>query len=387
MRQLWAICSFQIRRTFKNRRSWLLMFGMPLFFTFIFGSFAGKDVSTKIPIAISDGDHTTASQELISAVSKNQLYTVKTVSAEEATAQLHDKKVSGAIFIPAGYQQKFGDGFQAKVTFQHGPDLSTAPMIDNTLKETMAHSALEVKAAQSASRMSPSIKWEQEYQRIVDFYNKNYNFKVEMTSVTKNVGTLEMNGTNQRSIGFSIMFVMFSLMSVSGTILEARKNGVWFRLLSTPVTRLQVLGGYLLSFFLIGWIQFAILMVLSSLLFHVAWGNLTGLIVLVSALLLAVVGLGMFLAGLVKTTEQQSAIGSIIIVSTCMLGGVYWPLDIVSDTMRGIAQFVPQFWAMQGFTELVARGGGVADILGPVAVLLGFAAVFLVAGISRVRYE
>ncbi|MGZ4135825.1 MAG: ABC transporter permease, partial [Tumebacillaceae bacterium] len=142
-----------------------------------------------------------------------------------------------------------------------------------------------------------------------------------------------------------------------------------------------------LSFFLIGWIQFAILMVLSSLLFHVAWGNLTGLIVLVSALLLAVVGLGMFLAGLVKTTEQQSAIGSIIIVSTCMLGGVYWPLDIVSDTMRGIAQFVPQFWAMQGFTELVARGGGVADILGPVAVLLGFAAVFLVAGLSRVRYE
>jgi ABC-2 type transport system permease protein len=183
------------------------------------------------------------------------------------------------------------------------------------------------------------------------------------------------------------MFVMFSLLSVSGTILEARKNGVWFRLLSTPVSRAQVIGGYMLSFFLIGWIQFGILMLLSKWLFDVQWGNLLGLIVLVSALLLAVVGLGMFIAGFVKTTEQQSAIGSIVIVSTCMLGGVYWPLDIVSDTMRRIAEFVPQFWAMQGFTELVARGGGVGDILSSVAVLLGFALVFLVAGISRVRYE
>ncbi|WP_156807470.1 hypothetical protein [Effusibacillus pohliae] len=57
------------------------------------------------------------------------------------------------------------------------------------------------------------------------------------------------------------------------------------------------------------------------------------------------------------------------------------------DGMRRIAEFVPQTWAMKGFTELMARGGTVSDILGSVVVLFGFAAVFLAVGVSRVRYE
>ena len=42
---------------------------------------------------------------------------------------------------------------------------------------------------------------------------------------------------------------------------------------------------------------------------------------------------------------------------------------------------------MKGFTELMARGGGVGDILGAVAILMGFAVVFLAMGIARIRYE
>jgi ABC-2 type transport system permease protein len=70
-----------------------------------------------------------------------------------------------------------------------------------------------------------------------------------------------------------------------------------------------------------------------------------------------------------------------------MLGGVFWPLEVVPAFMQKIAQFVPQTWAMKGFTELMARGGGVGDILGSVAILMGFAVVFLAMGITRIRYE
>jgi ABC-2 type transport system permease protein len=183
------------------------------------------------------------------------------------------------------------------------------------------------------------------------------------------------------------MFLMITLMSVTGTILQARSMGVWYRMLAAPASRFEILGGYLASFFLIGWIQFGILMGISSWLFGIDWGSVLGQAVLVSALLLCIVGLGLFIAGLVRTAEQQSALGNLLIVSTCMLGGVYWPLDVVPDTMKKIAEFIPQAWAMKGFTELVARGGSLPDILGPVAVLLGFAAVFLTVGVVRVRYE
>ncbi len=154
------------------------------------------------------------------------------------------------------------------------------------------------------------------------------------------------------------------MLSATGTILKARQLGVWSRLLEAPVSKVQILTGYILSFFLIGWIQFGVLMILTNSLFNVQWGNLLGVIILVSVLLLAVIGLALLLASIVKTTEQQSALGNIVVISTCMIGGLYWPIEIEPAWMQTATNFVPQTWAMRGFTELIVRGGTLADIGG-----------------------
>lgn len=181
------------------------------------------------------------------------------------------------------------------------------------------------------------------------------------------------------------MFVMIMMLSMTGILLEARQTGIWLRLFTTPVTRLQVMLGYFLSFFIVGWIQFFLLILLSSTLFDVNWGSPVALFLLVTALLLCVVGLGIAIAGFVKTVEQQNAIGTLVIISTCMLGGVYWPISMVPDAMQKIANFVPQTWAMEGFTTLITEGGTIGDILMPIAMLLGFAAIFLSVGLSRMK--
>lgn len=70
-----------------------------------------------------------------------------------------------------------------------------------------------------------------------------------------------------------------------------------------------------------------------------------------------------------------------------MLGGVYWPLDLVSDTMRRVGYLTPQAWAMDGFREVMLRGGSWSGLARPLVVLLTLAAVFMAAGLRRVRYE
>ncbi|WP_203362846.1 ABC transporter permease [Bacillus sp. REN10] len=95
----------------------------------------------------------------------------------------------------------------------------------------------------------------------------------------------------------------------------------------------------------------------------------------------------MLIASLVQTVEQQSAIGTLVIVSIFILGGVYWPLSLVPDFMQNIAQFIPQTWAMKGYTELIINEASISDIALPIVVLLRFAAVFLAVGVGRVRYE
>jgi ABC-2 type transport system permease protein len=42
---------------------------------------------------------------------------------------------------------------------------------------------------------------------------------------------------------------------------------------------------------------------------------------------------------------------------------------------------------MEGLTDLVLRGQGLAEVLPKAGVLIGFAAVFFVVGVWRFRYE
>lgn len=70
-----------------------------------------------------------------------------------------------------------------------------------------------------------------------------------------------------------------------------------------------------------------------------------------------------------------------------MISGLYWPIEIEPEFMQKIANFVPQTWAMRGFTELIARGGALADITGYIGVLLLFAGIFFVIGLTRIRYD
>ncbi|WP_338751347.1 ABC transporter permease [Bacillus sp. FJAT-52991] len=373
MSKIWSICSFELLKVFQKPSSYLVMFGMPLLFTLLFGSVFSEEEQEKIKIAMVDEEQTTFSTALTDDLKENDLFTLEKVKRTTAKEQLQNNKISGILVIENG-----------EVLFHHSPAFTSASTIEQIVNNAVSKINIQMLAAEKWSEHSG-----EDGQLMFDSLTaeKQTTSAVTVINAVSQKEQTFMTGMNQSSAGFSIMFVMIMMMSVTGTILEARTTGVWYRLLSTPTSRMQLMSGYLLAFFLIGWIQFAILMVSSSLLFDVHWGDMVGLIVLTSALLVCIIGLGLFIASLVKTIEQQSAIGTLVIVSTCMLGGVYWPLSLVPDFMQTIAQFVPQTWAMKGYTELIVNDGTIADIALPATVLLGFATMFLAVGVTRVKYE
>ena len=74
-------------------------------------------------------------------------------------------------------------------------------------------------------------------------------------------------------------------------------------------------------------------------------------------------------------------------MSLALLGGCWYPLELFPQAARSAAQLLPTSWAMQGLTDLVLRGQGVAAVLPEAGVLMGFAAVFFVVGVARFKYE
>ncbi|MBO1627679.1 ABC transporter permease [Bacillus arachidis] len=381
MKKIWALCWLELKQILIKPQSYMLMFGMPIIFTIIFGGLLGESGNTKVTISLVDQDGSILSNSYYKEIKKSDLISIEKVTYEEAKQKIEKKKSSGIVTIPKDFQKSMAAGKIEKVKFQSSADFTGGASVEQILQSAIKKMEIEVAAARDSEQIG-GMSWEKVYETI--------HTKLEPVSLQKEsiaLGEKKMNNVTGRAAGFSILFVMIVMLSATGTILKARQLGVWYRLLGTPVSKAQILGGYILSFFLIGWIQFGTLMVLTNVLFGVQWGNLLGTIILVSVLLLAVIGLALFLASIVKTTDQQSASGNLVVVSTCMISGLYWPIEIEPEWMQKVANFVPQTWAMRGFTELIARGGTLADIAGYVGILMLFAGVFFIIGLTRIRYD
>ena len=385
MRKIIAIARFEIKRIFQKRQTFLLLFGMPLLFTFIFGGILTGDGDYKPEISVVDQDKTAFSQALINEVKTTDAVKFKLEDAKSVAEKFDNQEITGYIRLEKGFEEKLQNQETPEVVFVSSPSFDGAALVEQIINDSLVKLKISTAAAgfyQDTTGEEPAVIQD----KITDEL-ESVPAAVETITVTKNEELQSMNNLTARSAGFTIMFVMIAMLSSTGILLEARQNGVWYRMMSTPATKVELLCGYLLAFFLIGWIQFGILMTVSQKIFHIEWGNTFANMVLVSSLLLCTIGLGLFIAGFVKTSEQQSVFGNLIIISTCMLAGVYWPVEIMPDAIQNVAKFLPQYWGMEGFAELTVRGGGVEDILAPVGILLGFAAVFLMVGLRRVRFE
>jgi ABC-2 type transport system permease protein len=105
------------------------------------------------------------------------------------------------------------------------------------------------------------------------------------------------------------------------------------------------------------------------------------------AYVLAGTGLAIFVTAVVRTRDQLGGLSPLVATGLAMLGGCLWPIEILSPFMRTIAQLTPTGWAVIGLTDIVARNQGIGAALLPTAVLLGFAAVSLGAGIKLLKFE
>ncbi|HYK72830.1 MAG TPA: ABC transporter permease [Pseudoneobacillus sp.] len=385
MKKSWAICVMEIGRLLKKPQSYLLMFAMPLLFTLIFGSLIGGGEEEKMKILFVDHDQSSLSEALYSQLrDDNALFEIEKATETKAKQMLESKDIPGAIEIKKGFEEGMLQDGTPLVSFQKIPELSSSATITQYLANKLAKMNIEVTASEKWSQYSGEA-WQVMYTSMEK--QKRSPLEIRQVNIDKKEAAPQMNGLSARASGFSIMFVMIMMMSVTGTILEARRNGVWYRLLAAPASKFEIAFGYLLSFFLIGWIQFGVLMITTHFLFDVQWGNPLSIVILVSACVLSIVGLGLFIAGMVRTVEQQASIGNLIVVSTCMISGVYWPIEIEPVFMQKIAEFLPQTWAMKGFTEVMANGGTLVDIVDSLGVLFGFALLFLVIGMRKIKFE
>ncbi len=189
--------------------------------------------------------------------------------------------------------------------------------------------------------------------------------------------------------GMTIFGILFMARSASRDILLERESGLLRHLLTAPITVGQYLAGKCLSTFVVTALGFTILVAV-GLAFGVSWGPPTAVLVLMLATSLAAGGTMILIMSLVGSERQGDALTTIIIIVWSMLGGAFVPLDGIPSFLLPLSRTTLTFWAVDGFNELIQRGGGLADIALNLVVLaacgltfLGFGALILRRKIVR----
>lgn len=184
-------------------------------------------------------------------------------------------------------------------------------------------------------------------------------------------------------IGFILFFSMFTMVFGIGSIVEEKENNVWQRQSVAPVSMAQIMAGNLLATFTVGMAQLIILVIISRVIFGIDWGgSLLGLLLVLAAYVIATTSVGLFMAGLVSTSQQLGSFSPIVVVSTSMIGGCMWPLEIISSRiLLFLADLTPQRWAYKGLKAVIINNGGIADVFDAVLLLLIIAVLFFILGL------
>jgi ABC-2 type transport system permease protein len=203
-------------------------------------------------------------------------------------------------------------------------------------------------------------------------------FKVEKTPTS----------AEQNVPGYTIYGVFFIISTIASAIFRERNEGTFRRLQAAPFSKINIMIGKLLPYYLINLLQIMIMFAFGVLVFHIGLGHDPVALVLVSlASSLAATGMGFMLAALGKTQEQVGSLGTLIAVVMAAVGGMMVPASVMPHFMQSLSKFTPHAWALTGFQDVIVRGLGVTDILPVVGVLLVFALAFWGVGIWRFRFD
>lgn len=105
----------------------------------------------------------------------------------------------------------------------------------------------------------------------------------------------------------------------------------------------------------------------------------TGLGLLVGAAVLATTGYGALVAGLTRSLAESLYLGGALLIILGLLGGVFFPAELLPQALQALARGTHTFWAMDGYLRL-ARGEGVAAIWPNLGALLAFGTITAALG-------
>ena len=377
-----AIGASNIRRMLRERSNIFFVFIFPIAIILLIGAQFGGGVDPAVGLfAVDDGQISGNVVSEVEAIDGIDVFPYETEDDLLSAVELGN--VQAGVFLPADMDQKARRGEVVKIGFVSRPD-GFGAQLQSIVGAAVADVMKPVGAAQFTTAET-DIPFEQTLAVATAIADNGNGIEVEVSAAGEalfpdTLGRFDLGAAQQL-----VLFVFLTALAGSAALILTRQLGISQRMLSTPTSIGTIVVGESMGRFGVAMVQGLYIIVLTFFIFRVNWGDPVGALLILIAFSAVGAGAGILLGATFKNDQQASGIGVMLSLGLAALGGAMLPLELFGPTMQQVAHLTPHAWALDGFAELVRRGGTTVDILPELGVLSLYAAVLLILAGWRLR--
>ena len=348
MKQFLSFILKEARHIVRDKRTMLILFGMPIVLMLLFGFAITNDVKNVRTVVVTSR-LSPQMQAAVERLSASEYFTiVQTVSTpKEAELLIRHQKADMALVFGNGVQIMV-DGSDPNMAQQwtaYAQQVMRGPMIQDTQSNLITPTTMLL--------YNPRMK-------------SAYNFVPAI-------------------MGMLLLLICAMMTSVS--IVREKERGTMEVLLVSPVRPLMIIVAKAVPYLLQAMLILVIILVMSVTVLDVPLAGGIGWIILVSLIyILLALSLGLLISNIAQTQFVALLVSAmVLLLPTVMLSGMLFPVESMPVVLQWVSAIIPPRYYIDAMRKLMIMGVGIESVWREVLVLSVMTAVLLAVALKKFK--
>lgn len=354
MKEFWSFIIKETQHIMRDRRTMMILFGMPIILMLIFGFAISTDVrNVRTVVVMSQIDHQT--QRMINALDESEYFNVlyKVHTPAEAEQLIRNQKADMGIVFSTDFASKHG-GVQL---ITDGTDPNMAQQYNNYASQIMGTQLMNVMQRKASSVIALKMLYNPQMK-------SSYNFVPGI-------------------MGILLMLICAMMTSIS--IVREKERGTMEVLLVSPVRPFLIILAKAVPYLVLAFVVLLAILLMSRYVLFVPIAGSLWLILLVSTIyIFMALSLGLLISTIAKTQMAALLMSAVMLLMPCtMLSGMMFPIESMPHVLQWVAALIPPRYYISAMRKLLIMGVSFRYVLSEVVTLLGMTTLFLTVALLK----
>ncbi|HZE84408.1 MAG TPA: ABC transporter permease [Puia sp.] len=364
MKQFLVFVRKEFYHVFRDRRTLLILFGLPIVQILLFG-FALTTEVKNARIVVVDYARDVASQQIITRIATSPYFSIEkaALSYDEMYKAFREGRVKCALVFPAGFNEDLLHSSKAHVQIiADGSDPNTAKTLTNYLTSIIGSYQDQLNATATLPyRIIPTARM---------LYNP------------------EMNGSMNFIPGvIALVFMIVCTTLTSVSIVREKEMGTMEILLVSPFKPIYVILSKAVPYLALSLINFIIILLMGVYLLGVPIrGNIFLLFGESTLFIISCLSFGLLISGLTNSQQTAMLVSMMgMMLPTILFTGFLFPLENMPVPLQVIANIIPSRWYYFIVKSVMLKGLGFSYVWRQTLALIGMTAILLTISLKRFK--